>query len=151
MNPLFMFENGDHRSIFKLREFVEAAFTKGIKLYLTGSRFFGGADHLSDWDFYTEDSDAVYEWMETLKFFKETGGNYPDHLTLEVWRGYVDIYQVHIQIVKDVEIKHKAQEAIYKEDAINVIKTAISDRPLCKSLITNLWNTVITAVSNGKI
>jgi hypothetical protein len=115
---------------------------KAPKLYLTGSRFFGTATEMSDWDFFTGVSMETYVWLKDKKFeaipFGSDGeGNYSklDRNTMEVWRLlYHGQTQIDIQLVHDVALKIRVQEAIKASGLIF--------RDLPRQRRTALWNTM---------
>lgn len=77
--------------------------------YLTGSRAFGKETASSDWDFFVQDSEAVRQFLKDKGYLQEGNSLYIDDLyTVVVMRRLF----VHVQLVKDVDIKILAQELV---------------------------------------
>ena len=76
--------------------------------HLTGSRFFGGANGNSDWDFFTEDTKAVVSFLKSHGFEIVPTSYSEDIQISRVMRLDAD-YQFDIQLVSDVDLKLRAQ------------------------------------------
>lgn len=117
------------------------------KFGLTGSRFFGGYDEKSDWDFFVKNNSDVRLFLEELGFQEEKFTGYTDELTVMVMRKYYysckfyvdqhsdDCQHVDIQLVSDFELKEKASKILLR----NFRGTLPGDKDDRKSL----WNMAI--------
>lgn len=84
-----------------------------IAYYLTGSRFFGGVNNASDWDFFTQHSDSTEQTLRYLGFQPVNEVGERDKLIVSSW-----IYRqpnFHIMLVSDVELKLEAQNYLFKK------------------------------------
>jgi predicted nucleotidyltransferase len=95
-----------------------------IPFYLTGSRFFGNYKPESDWDFFTETSQDVSNFLIKYGFELEAVSYNGDTEIVNIW--YHSEVNIHIQVVKDVAIKVEAQR--------------ILTRPMLKNLLIHLNN-----------
>jgi predicted nucleotidyltransferase len=77
------------------------------QFYLTGSRYFGGEDERSDWDFFAGYSKELEQ--ELLKARFEVHAAYKTHTDVNVVFKKANI---HIQLVGNIEEKKKIQEMI---------------------------------------
>lgn len=84
-----------------------------VKLYLTGSRHFGGFKPSSDYDFYCEDTPQNRDEILSLGPFSEEAMSidsvtYNDSNTSSVWKHWGEV-EIHIQFVKNVSLKNRTQ------------------------------------------
>lgn len=78
--------------------------------YLTGSYYFGDVTPESDFDFFCEYNKHYIEYLEKNGFELDELAGYSDTNTAGVFiRG-----KVHVQLVKDVELKHQIQLMLVK-------------------------------------
>jgi len=86
--------------------------------HLTGSRYFGGATHLSDYDFFAQDSQEIKTFLARQGFYIETGshyvGNNPLNCACVYKRG-----EIHIQLVQNYELKKMIHEQIIRSSRDN--------------------------------
>jgi hypothetical protein len=75
--------------------------------HLTGSRYFGAHTDKSDWDFFTEASDKVVEWLKILDFYSVFEPYSGDPFECLVMKN--DKENIHVQLVHDVDHKNRAQ------------------------------------------
>ncbi len=75
--------------------------------FLTGSRFFKNAKEESDWDFYTEASVPVEDFLKSCGYTVSL--MYEDYFTVKVLTRETPWFKIDIQLVQDVELKTKAQ------------------------------------------
>ena len=91
------------------------------KFELTGSRFFGNTHRFSDWDFFTEYSDSVVDWLKAWGFHRLEANLVKDLMTLYPGDpNIVDVWQKHnvqVQLVINFKIKHYAQMLLSVEPA----------------------------------
>ena len=86
--------------------------------YLTGSRFFGHNLKNSDWDFFSDDSQARIDDLQTNGFRRVKNLlkrlDYIDTIQpiVQIW----EKENVQVQLVKDVELKRRVQEFIRDMD-----------------------------------
>ena len=106
-----------------------------FEFYLTGSRFFGNFRQDSDYDFFVEEN--AIDWLRNNVFEKLPTHNYLDLLTISVFQKG----NVHIQVVKDVVLKSRAQQLI-KETIPGIYFT------FNKTNHSLLWNLVIKAATS---
>lgn len=119
------------------------------KFHLTGSRFFGKATQVSDWDFFCENSQEIRNFLRDLGFrelskTKRFGKDavkvtsyefaYVDQNVAEVWRH--KLYQIDVQLQKDVGLKLTAQ---------NILKEILPCVGLAKEQRFKLWNAAFRA------
>lgn len=80
-----------------------------IKFHLTGSRFFGGANEKSDWDFITEANPVTMSWLEANGFETDLDSSYSDPTIVKVLYGYCvhngSRVKVDVQLVESVSTK----------------------------------------------
>lgn len=80
-------------SVFAVQESI------ADQIYLTGSRFFGGATALSDWDFFVQDSTAVTDAIRVQGFYRVSDNwTYLDNDCASVWQKGT----IHIQLSRNV-------------------------------------------------
>lgn len=132
----------------KTEQILEMIEKSPNEYYLTGSRFFGGATEKSDYDFFVQESPEVFQELNSwglidLSKQKNTGSDYFDQMCVSVWGGFqhlnqekqIDIrYQtngaipkyadhlVHIQVVKNAEMKNNIQNLLFKSGLLLTIK-----------------------------
>lgn len=93
--------------------------SSNFQFYATGSRALGKPKKESDWDFYTQDTPEVREWLEEHGFI-EDGHGYPEDLQCAVvysWQRLDAIWiteRIDVQCVADVVLKTKVQAVIKK-------------------------------------
>lgn len=106
--------------------------------YLTGSRYFGNVRPKSDWDFFVDDSQKVREFLGSEGFIEQPlwRSEYLDQNTSAVFRKN----GVDIQLVKDIQMKHVAQEILKKSEATNVMHN--------KAQHSALWKIVYQCMSD---
>jgi hypothetical protein len=75
--------------------------------FLTGSRFFGGAKEGSDWDFYTEASTSVEEFLINRGYTVSL--TYEDLFTVRVVTRETPRVKIDIQLVQNADLKTRAQ------------------------------------------
>lgn len=81
--------------------------------YLTGSHYFGHSNDLSDWDFFTQDSEEVFEYLVNNGFFLRDSHSYlQDKEICRVLRYSAPGIQIDIQLVSDTNLKLEAQALI---------------------------------------
>ena len=83
-------------------------------LYLTGSRFFGGATADSDYDFFTSNDLGLKNTLKDLEFEKIDDAVYPDQDNICLMRYSKDV-QIDIQI-----IHHPVHKLFAQNDLIDV-------------------------------
>jgi len=118
----------------KLRELENTEF---FNFRLTGSRFFETEGYDSDWDFFTEDSDIVRNFLKDRGFMPTLA--YRGDATVEqVFQYQGEALTIHVQLV--------GQEMIQvKETAQNIIKKCglVSHE---KGVMTQIWRAVIATL-----
>lgn len=84
-----------------------------LEFYLTGSRYFGGAHNNSDTDFFVADIGSAHDFLrywgftvESTSYGKAAYAGY-DKQTVMVYK-HMDA-NIHVQVVRDVQVKLKAQ------------------------------------------
>lgn len=107
--------------------------------YLTGSRFFGGSNSKSDWDYFVEDSKEVRKFLENTGFWmmdKEdsTTTHYGDASMVALYSRN----DIHIQVVKDAYLKHRAQAFLTRHANMKSVPK------ICRR---HLWNMALNHVS----
>jgi len=142
MNPMELFTVA-HQPVFVMRDFIEMANRTGIKMYLTGSHYFGGHRPTSDWDFFCEV--VPTKWLKEQGFYKDTDAVYTDTLTKAVWSGVFGGVDVHVQIVKDAAINLKAQLALKSTGALKLAHKCTNQQQAEKIL----WDLAIEAAQNA--
>jgi hypothetical protein len=111
---------------------------------LTGSRFFGGENDNSDYDFFVQkhENKQLTDFLTSLGF-TQTYRRYSDSVTMSNWvwnrKGQT---QIHVQIVRDANLKRQAQTILAK----SVNMRMITD----KAIRAYIWNAVIMALQQGK-
>lgn len=80
--------------------------------YLTGSRYFGNADHKSDWDFFTQDSNETRKWLLENGFRPVKNSQYISTEIVDVF--YHEAGNIHVQLVYSESIKAVAQGLLYQ-------------------------------------
>jgi len=81
------------------------------QFHLTGSRFFETDQFDSDWDFFTQNSSEVMNFLEGLGFTR-TSIVYIDSNTTEVHSYEDELIAIHIQLEKNVDKKVVIQRVI---------------------------------------
>ena len=76
-----------------------------FEFYLTGSRYLGGANDNSDWDYFTQNSPGVRDFLQRLGFKHDLSGYYDDPLIVSVMCSG----DVHVQLCLNVESKERVQ------------------------------------------
>lgn len=85
------------------------------QFYLTGSRYFGGANLDSDWDFFAEWSIELSAWLQALGFKEKEVLVYQDETVLQIMLFTdIDAINVHIQLVKGASHKNAVQSSLPK-------------------------------------
>lgn len=91
----------------KIHEVITQMNKSEFDFYLTGSRFFGGAQADSDWDFFAEYSNEIVSFLLNIGFRYKPTNNYFDRQTIEVLEFGREI---DVQLVNNATIKNTAQE-----------------------------------------
>ena len=95
-----------------------------FNFYLTGSRFFGGFTPTSDWDYFVKDSPEVRSFLFNIGFYEKESDDmtgYDDSTIVSVF----EQNDIHIQLVKDAELKARAQKLLSEHTNMRSIpKTA---------------------------
>jgi len=87
--------------------------TSDMAFYQTGSRFFGGTTSKSDYDFFVQDEPFITTILEGWGFYRLTHGhNYNDNQCVAVYRKEVEFTHIDIQIIREVDVKIRAQEIL---------------------------------------
>lgn len=86
---------------------TELANSAEYEFFLTGSRFFGGANSWSDWDFFVQKSIAVETFLSDLGFTPVV--KYDDKFSTVVYTLEKDGVRVDVQVVRSAVLKQKAQ------------------------------------------
>jgi len=116
--------------------------TSPFHFFLTGSQFFGNAGKDSDHDFFVEEDDRLYDWLEGLRFemqgcdygadWREMGyqkrcsmlpsDHALDPTIKEVWLYKGKGRNVHIQVIRKdmIEVKKIAQDIIKKNNLLSL-------------------------------
>lgn len=107
--------------------------------YLTGSRFFLTHTNFSDYDFYTECSGEVVEFLDSLGFVEEARHSHYYHadlITIQVF--HLATTNIHVQLIQPLhlEVKHRAQA---------VIKQVVN-RPVNKEVMRFIWQTTVRGI-----
>ena len=79
------------------------------KFVLTGSRFFGTCRPESDWDFFTDNGEAIQQYLVSYGFKRLETSSYVDSSIVEVLR-HPD--GVDVQLVEDAGLKAAAQQIL---------------------------------------
>ncbi len=114
--------------------------------HLTGSRYFGGATSMSDWDVFVEDSDDVKSWLDSQGFIKEGRSEYADSCL--VCR-YIYVPKpgpvIDVQVVNRLKVKLSAQ-LILKE--MGSLQALIGKSPIeAKAEKTRIWDRAIAVAA----
>ena len=113
------------------------------KFYLTGSRYFGYAQHDSDWDFFTGQDNSTLNHLEILGFNRlSMHPDWFDENCISIYHHPVDI---HVAIVKDVELKKRTQ-AYIRDTAPRYLEMLKRD----KSNSIRVWNEVYRILNGDK-
>jgi hypothetical protein len=107
-----------------------------IDFYLTGSRFFGGANPGSDWDYFARDSRTAREFLSSLGFYPVIDIDmaiYDDSTIVSVY----ERNDVQVQLVKDAILKNSAQQFLAEN---------CNMRAIPKESRKHLWNLAIRMV-----
>lgn len=72
----------------------------GAGFFLQGSRYFGTNRQDSDWDFFCDDGDNRYDWLESNGFVQKVLPYY-DSLTVTTWKHPVHPVEVSTRIDED--------------------------------------------------
>jgi len=140
----YLRQNSDEVRVFEIADILQKS---GIELFLTGSRYFGGARPDSDWDFYCEYQEGLTEALIKEGFHIEQHTHYDDpntvryndnNTTLVLHKGRRGNPEIHIQIVVSAELKSRVQNnsnfrAVYNS--------------LSKKERTALWNMAYTFIN----
>ena len=115
------------------KSIVDLIKESGIKFYLTGSRYFGNSRPESDWDFFTCHTTAAVIWIVDNGF--EEVSIYGDDQTTYVYRKE----NVHVQLIKNIDLKIKAQEIIIRHGLYGVTK----------EWRRQIWNAIFNALETA--
>lgn len=94
-------------------QIIELLERSSFTFHLTGSRFFGTARPHSDWDFFTQQSPEVEDFLEDHAFTRVN--EMEENALTRAYQGDVNIARVYekddvqVQAVKDVRLKEVAQ------------------------------------------
>lgn len=99
----------------------------GQPVFLTGSRFFGTEEENSDWDFFTSQAVSDGDFRRAGFVQLNISAYLSDPSIASVWM--LPGKDVHVQVVKDVEHKKRAQQFLKKTEAIVLLQYLISIRP----------------------
>lgn len=119
-----------------------------FNFYLTGSRYFGNDNDLSDWDFFVQEPQANYQCVDLVNHLLEIGfigiskslAGYDDSQCVEIFRYLRNGLQIDIQVVRCAETKNEIQKCI--RDCFNVTYAnmkKVERRELWK-LLYSVWN-----------
>jgi len=78
--------------------------------FLTGSRFFKNAKEESDWDFYTEASTLVEDFLKSRGYTVSL--TYEDYFTVKVLTRRTPGFKIDVQLVQNVDLKTRAQSML---------------------------------------
>ena len=81
--------------------------------YLTGSRYFGGAEENSDWDFFVQYDDNVVKFLVSLGFELRHATEYKDTELVKFMRHKEK--KIDVQLVKDAALKMLVQILLASE------------------------------------
>jgi len=95
----------------QILEIIRKLENSPIKFYLTGSRFFSTHDENSDWDFFTLDSLDARNFLKNIGFVKTSDSTYETDPLIDTIYMHTEA-NIHVQIVKDVELKNAVQERL---------------------------------------
>lgn len=104
-----------------------------FEFYLTGSKFFGGARIDSDHDFFVEDSEEVHAFLRNLGFEEVA---FPKLYGGETCTALYEIGSIHIQVVKNLDQKHRAQTWLAQNANMALVP---------KNARVHLWNAAMNA------
>jgi hypothetical protein len=103
---------------------------------LTGSRFFGDSNLGSDWDYFTQNTPEIEEWIKNKGGLLLSLSIYTDRHTVKVYRLLIEgLAMIDIQLVKDVNTKREAQNKIFNN--------GLGSYLVNKSLAKCIWNAVL--------
>jgi len=118
---------------------------------LTGSRFFGHANSGSDYDFYTDNTQEVKDFLTGLGFQKCEFSHYYNSMTWEKEKcqhpeaprtqNIAEVWEkpnvaIHVQMVDDFDLKTDIQEVLKNYNVIRVLRNLIRN----KKLLIDWWN-----------
>lgn len=101
-----------------------------LDFHLTGSRYFGNATQLSDWDFFCQDSKQVRNFLVSLGF--KVGGQGTDYLDNQM----AFVYR-HPEALVDVQVVH---EVLVKQIAQLLVDTKEIHRDKDLTTRNSAWN-----------
>ena len=104
-----------------------------FEFYLTGSRRFGTANRFSDYDFYTQDTQEVRDFLLQNDFLTIESSYFDSNCTLVMRRENVDV-----QLRRNIELYTRAVE--YLEKCPYLLDGTPQER-------TNVWNKVMRGLS----
>ncbi len=117
-----------------------------ISFSATGSRFFKHCRPLSDWDFYTPNVESTKSFLTSIGFKKvdvpnyyipfQPGRRHPNSVrnnVEEVWCH--SVAHVHVQFVKDYELRQKVHEVLKESDIIPILAESMG-----KDVMKLFWN-----------
>lgn len=103
--------------------------------YLTGSRFFGGFNPASDWDYFAEDSPEIRKFLYSLGFQEDDN----------IMNQYDDSTIVTVLFRNDVQVQ-LVQNVLLKEAAQTFLSTYALMKSTPKEARKYLWNMAISWV-----
>lgn len=113
---------------------VSELLKSSFDFYITGSRFWGNLNALSDWDFFVQESQEVTSYLMHMGFTTDPHHQYDDPLTVEVMKRGL----IHVQIVHDAALKHVIQQTLFKYFPEGMIPSYWADCP--KKFATIMWD-----------
>lgn len=132
-----MFQNFFIPGFTKIQLTIEEMKKSTVSFYLTGSRFFGGANENSDYDFFA--SESAVKFLESLGFVKIPNSGYNDDSTIAVYRLADKSGQIDIQIVDNCHKKNLAQ--------IILRDLKVFNSEMSKSERTHKWDVVLRGLN----
>lgn len=93
------------------KEAIDGLINAPFDFFLTGSYAFGNTHCTSDVDFYAQNSQDVEDFLRNNGFFCSMHGQYSSDLLL---RQIFCHDHIHIQLVSDIDIKHKVQAQLFQ-------------------------------------
>jgi hypothetical protein len=112
-----------------------------MMFHLTGSYALGGYSKDSDLDFFTDVKTLDTVFLTGIGFYREaTAGNYRDALGCEVF-GHE--HGVHIQVVKDVDLKLRAQNILLHQHRTLGGFLARIKKTCTPAVASEIWNLAI--------
>jgi len=131
------------------RTILDEMHASHFEFHLTGSRFFGGSNERSDFDFYCEDNPEIVKWLKERGFSKVKNGSYTDDMccsSVFLWESQVydkdgrmienPHPNVHVQLTQNIGIKTWVQNVLKKRGLLR-----LNGLPVSKAIARLIWNT----------